>query len=85
VAKNDARRNLMIDENSKIVLIGNQQEASRTSVIRESLEKETEKETLLNVHQLKEGQRVSIGKVLFKIQRVRQDLTIVIKPIGKVD
>ena len=75
----------MIDENSKIALIGNQQEASRTSVIRESLEKETEKETLLNVHQLKEGQRVSIGKVLFKIQRVRQDLTIVIKPIGKID
>ena len=75
----------MIDENSKIALIGNLQEASRTSVIRESLEKETEKETLLNVHQLKEGQRVSIGKVLFKIQRVRQDLTIVIKPIGKVD
>lgn len=75
----------MIDENSKIALIGNQQEVSKTSVIRESLEKETEKETLLNVRQLKEGQRVSIGKVLFKIQRVRQDLTIVIKPIGKID
>lgn len=84
MAKNDARRNQMLDENSKITLIGNQPDSSKTSIIRESLEKQAEKETLLNVRQLKEGQRVSIGKVIFKIQRVRPDFTMVLKPIGKI-
>lgn len=46
----------------------------------------TEEQTpvLFDVHQLKEGQRVTIGNVLFKIQRMRPDFTIVLKPIGKI-
>lgn len=75
----------MLDENKKIAQIGNQPENLETSVIRETLKEEAEKKTLLNVHQLKEGQRVSIGNVLFKIQRVRPDLTIVLKHIGNIE
>jgi hypothetical protein len=47
----------------------------------------TEQKTavLLDIHQLKEGQRVSIGNVLFKIKRVRPDLTIVLKHIGNIE
>ena len=74
----------MLNENQKIALFGNQQNNSESSIVRETLEKQLEEKTLLDVHQLKEGQRVSIGKVLFKIQRVRPDFTIVLKPIGKV-
>ena len=75
----------MLDENQKIGLIGTQQKDSEASNIRETLEKKVDEETQLNVHQLREGQRVSIGTVLFKVQRVRSDFTIVLKPIGKID
>lgn len=50
----------------------------------EKTETEQKEPVLLDVHQLKEGQRVTIGNVLFKIQRVRPDLTIVLKHIGNI-
>lgn len=74
----------MLTGNEKIGLIGNQSNDSDSSLIQEALKKEIEKENLLDVHQLKEGQRVSIGNVLFKIQRVRPDFTIVLKPVGNI-
>jgi hypothetical protein len=74
----------MLDKNQKIGLIGTQQEDSEPSIIQKTLENKVEEKTLLDVHQLKEGQRVSIGVVLFKVQRVRPDLTIILKPVGKI-
>lgn len=77
----------MNSEQNKIFLIGN--DNNQASLVRETLQKQAEQKpeprTLLNVSQLKEGQRVSIGKILFKVQRVRPDKTIVLKPIGNID
>lgn len=55
-----------------------------SNVAPDQTEVEKNKPVLLNIHQLKEGQRVSIGHVLFKIQRVRPDLTIVLKHLGNI-
>ena len=75
-----------MDAKTKTGLFGNQLPEVDPNLLRDAIEKSIEKKQdekiLEDVSQLREGQRVSIGKVLFKIQRIRLDKTIVLKNIG---